>query len=135
MHYYLADDTVELLENLPRTAIRYVLRVFYSSGAGFGEVFAAFRMDFRAFRAGNGPFWGARNSGCAPYPTFWRRSPLRKNPYISATPGMLEPAAEVYKPEAGGADLFFKGFFEVFPGFSCFFLRCSAVFDGFFMVF
>ena len=40
-----------------------------------------------------------RNSGCAPYPTFWRRSPLRKNPYISATPGMLEPAALIYKPE------------------------------------
>ncbi|CAK9046383.1 unnamed protein product [Durusdinium trenchii] len=57
LHYYLADDTVEMLENLPR------------------------------------------NSGCAPYPTFWRRSPLRKNPYISATPGMLEPAALIYKPE------------------------------------
>lgn len=57
LHYYLADDTVEMLENLPR------------------------------------------NSGCAPYPTFWRRSPLRKNPYISATPGMLEPPAMIYKPE------------------------------------
>lgn len=41
----------------------------------------------------------ARNSGCAPYPTFWRRSPLRKNPYMSATPGMMEPAAMIYKPE------------------------------------
>jgi len=57
LHYYLADDTVEMLENLPR------------------------------------------NSGCAPYPTFWRRSPLRKNPYMSATPGMMEPAAMIYKPE------------------------------------
>ena len=32
-------------------------------------------------------------------PTFWRRSPLRKNPYMSATPGMMEPAAMIYKPE------------------------------------
>ena len=43
----------------------------------------------------------SRNSGCAPYPTFWRRSPLRKNPYISATPGMIEPEALIYKPEDG----------------------------------
>eukprot|EP00439_Symbiodinium_sp_Y106_P035829 s977_g4.t1 len=36
MHYYLADDTIEMLENM------------------------------------------SRNAGCAPYPMFWRRSPLRK---------------------------------------------------------
>merc|ERR1719352_1743693 len=41
LNYYLADDSVELLENLPR------------------------------------------NSGRYPYPTFWRRAPLRKNPYVS----------------------------------------------------
>merc|ERR1719428_2558557 len=46
LHYYLADDTVEMLESL------------------------------------------ARNSGRDPYPTFWRRSPLRKNPYQSPAPGM-----------------------------------------------
>ncbi|CAJ1378512.1 unnamed protein product [Effrenium voratum] len=57
LHYYLADDTIEMLENLPR------------------------------------------NSGCAPYPIFWRRSPLRKNPHISPTPGMLEPPPQIYKPE------------------------------------
>mmetsp|Transcript_51051 Transcript_51051/g.118951 ORF Transcript_51051/g.118951 Transcript_51051/m.118951 type:complete len:628 (-) Transcript_51051:76-1959(-) len=57
LHYYLADDTIEMLENLPR------------------------------------------NAGCAPYPIFWRRSPLRKNPHIAPTPGMLEPPPVIYKPE------------------------------------
>jgi len=57
LHYHLADDTVEILENL------------------------------------------ARNSGRDPYPVFWRRSPLRKNPHTSATPGMIEPEADPYKPE------------------------------------
>mmetsp|Transcript_22009 Transcript_22009/g.61580 ORF Transcript_22009/g.61580 Transcript_22009/m.61580 type:complete len:632 (-) Transcript_22009:85-1980(-) len=57
MHYYLADDTVEMLESL------------------------------------------ARNSGRDPYPVFWRRSPLRKNPHVSTTPGMLEPEPVLYKPE------------------------------------
>merc|ERR1719201_2958321 len=46
LHYYLADDTVEMLENLPR------------------------------------------NSGRDPYPVFWRRAELRKNPHVSAAPGM-----------------------------------------------
>ncbi|CAE7679304.1 efhc2 [Symbiodinium sp. CCMP2456] len=57
MHYYLADDTIEMLENM------------------------------------------SRNAGCAPYPMFWRRSPLRKNPYIAPAPGMLEPPPQIYKPE------------------------------------
>ncbi|CAE7302646.1 EFHC2, partial [Symbiodinium pilosum] len=39
------------------------------------------------------------NAGCAPYPIFWRRSPLRKNPYIAPAPGMLEPPPVIYKPE------------------------------------
>jgi len=56
-HYYLADDTVDLLEVL------------------------------------------GRNSGRDPYPNFWRRSPLRKNPCISVAPGMLEPDAVLVKPE------------------------------------
>jgi hypothetical protein len=57
LHYYLSDDSVEMLENLPR------------------------------------------NSGRDPYPVFWRRSPLRKNPHVSPAPGMLEPEAVHYKPE------------------------------------
>jgi hypothetical protein len=57
LHYYLADDTVEMLENLPR------------------------------------------NSGRDPYPVFWRRAPLRKNPHVSPAPGMLEPEPSHYKPE------------------------------------
>jgi len=57
LHYYLADDTVEMLENLPR------------------------------------------NSGRDPYPVFWRRCELRKNPHVSAAPGMMEPEPSVYKPE------------------------------------
>jgi hypothetical protein len=57
LHYYLADDTVEMLDNLPR------------------------------------------NSGRDPYPVFWRRSPLRKNPHVSPAPAMLEPEAVNYKPE------------------------------------
>lgn len=57
LHYYLADDTAEILENM------------------------------------------SRNSGRDPYPTFWRRSPLRKNPNITATPGMMEPEPVIYKPE------------------------------------
>jgi len=57
LHYYLSDDTVEMLENLPR------------------------------------------NSGRDPYPVFWRRSQLRKNPHVSPAPGMLEPEPFHYKPE------------------------------------
>lgn len=57
LHYYLADDTVEMLENLPR------------------------------------------NSGRDPYPVFWRRAPLRKNPFVAPAPGMLEPEPSHYKPE------------------------------------
>merc|ERR1740138_896318 len=57
LHYYLADDSVEMLENL------------------------------------------SRNSGRDPYPVFWRRSPLRKNPHQSPAPGMLEPEADLCKPE------------------------------------
>lgn len=57
LHYYLADDSVEMLENLPR------------------------------------------NSGRDPYPVFWRRAQLRKNPYVSPAPGMMEPEAVNYKPE------------------------------------
>jgi len=57
LHYYLADDSVEMLENL------------------------------------------ARNSGRDPYPVFWRRSPLHKNPQQSAAPGMLAPDPDIYKPE------------------------------------
>lgn len=57
LHYYLADDTVEMLENLPR------------------------------------------NSGRDPYPVFWRRAPLRKNPHVSPAPAMLEPEAIFHKPE------------------------------------
>lgn len=57
LHYYLADDTVEMLENLPR------------------------------------------NSGRDPYPVFWRRAPLRKNPHVSPAPAMLEPEPSYHKPE------------------------------------
>jgi EF-hand domain-containing protein 1 len=57
LHYYLADDTVEMLECLPR------------------------------------------NAGRDPYPTFWRKSQLRKNPYVCPAPGMLEPDPIIYKPE------------------------------------
>jgi len=57
LHYYLSDDTVEMLENLPR------------------------------------------NSGRDPYPVFWKRSQLRKNPHVSPAPGMMEPEALHYKPE------------------------------------
>jgi hypothetical protein len=57
LHYYLADDSVEMLENL------------------------------------------ARNSGRDPYPVFWRRSPLQKNPHQTPAPGMLEPESDICKPE------------------------------------
>lgn len=57
LHYFLSDDTVEIL----------------------GEY--------------------ARNCGRDPYPAFYKRSPLKKNPIISATPGMLEPEPVLYKPE------------------------------------
>jgi len=40
-----------------------------------------------------------RNSGRDPYPVFWRRAQLRKNPHVSPAPGMLEPEAVHYKPE------------------------------------
>merc|ERR1712072_205272 len=33
-----------------------------------------------------------------PYPVFYKRSPLRKNPLISPTPGTLEPEHVIYKP-------------------------------------
>lgn len=57
LHFFLADDTVEILECY------------------------------------------ARNAGRDPYPVFYRRSPLRKNPILSPTPGMLEPDAVIYKPQ------------------------------------
>jgi hypothetical protein len=57
LHYFLSDDTVEIL----------------------GEY--------------------ARNCGRDPYPAFYKRSPLRKNPIISPTPAMLEPEPVLYKPE------------------------------------
>jgi hypothetical protein len=57
MHFYLADDTVELLECLPR------------------------------------------NSGRDPYPVFWKRNALRKNPQMNAAPGMSEPEHIMYKPD------------------------------------
>lgn len=57
LHYYLSDDTIEMLESLPR------------------------------------------NAGRDPYPVFWTRSPLRKNPHMSPAPGMEEPEAIIYKPE------------------------------------
>lgn len=57
LHYYLADDTVDLQESL------------------------------------------ARNSGRDPYPAFWKRSPLRKNPYVSPAPCMEEPTPVIHKPE------------------------------------
>jgi len=57
LHYYLSDDSVEVLENRPR------------------------------------------NSGRDPYPVFWRRCQLRKNPHVSPAPGMLEPDPIHYKPE------------------------------------
>jgi len=57
LHYYLSDDTVEILESL------------------------------------------ARNSGRDPYPVFWRKGSLRKNPHVSPVPSMLEPEPVIYKPE------------------------------------
>lgn len=57
MHYYLADDTVEILENL------------------------------------------ARNSGRDPYPVFWKRSEIDRNPHMNPTPGMIEPEKKPYRPE------------------------------------
>jgi hypothetical protein len=56
LHFFLADDTVEILECY------------------------------------------ARNAGRDPYPVFYKRSPLRKNPIISPTPGILEPEPVIYKP-------------------------------------
>mmetsp|Transcript_6479 Transcript_6479/g.11952 ORF Transcript_6479/g.11952 Transcript_6479/m.11952 type:complete len:647 (+) Transcript_6479:118-2058(+) len=40
-----------------------------------------------------------RNSGRDPYPTFFRRDKMRKNPHISPAPAMLEPEPQIYKPE------------------------------------
>lgn len=41
----------------------------------------------------------ARNSGRDPYPVFWKRAQLRKNPHVNPAPGMLEPEADLYMPE------------------------------------
>jgi len=41
----------------------------------------------------------ARNSGRDPFPVFWRRAKLRKNPHVAQVPGLREPAAEFFKPE------------------------------------
>eukprot|EP00397_Hematodinium_sp_SG-2012_P009519 GEMP01009606.1.p1 GENE.GEMP01009606.1~~GEMP01009606.1.p1 ORF type:complete len:653 (-),score=130.91 GEMP01009606.1:1271-3229(-) len=57
IHYFLADDTLEIIERQ------------------------------------------SRNSGRDPFPVFFQRSRLRKNPVISATPGMLEPDPVYYSPE------------------------------------
>lgn len=56
LHFFLADDTIEILECY------------------------------------------ARNAGRDPYPVFYKRSPLKKNPLISPTPGTLEPEPVTYKP-------------------------------------
>mmetsp|Transcript_31178 Transcript_31178/g.72663 ORF Transcript_31178/g.72663 Transcript_31178/m.72663 type:complete len:626 (+) Transcript_31178:102-1979(+) len=68
LHYYLADDTVEMLEALPS------------------------------------------NSGRDPYPAFWKKGPLPKNPYFVAVPGLLAPDPINYKPE----DLMVGSCIEVF---------------------
>ncbi len=39
-----------------------------------------------------------RNSGRDPYPVFYKKGILRKNPTLGITPGMLEPDAEIYMP-------------------------------------
>lgn len=67
LHYFLADDTVEMLNSYPR------------------------------------------NSGRDPYPVFWRRSALSKQPYVNSTPGMTD-LDEYYKPE----DLLVGGTVEVY---------------------
>jgi hypothetical protein len=41
----------------------------------------------------------SRNSGRDPYPVFWKRNMLRKNPHVNAAPGMSEPEPIIYKPE------------------------------------
>lgn len=56
LHFFLADDTIEILECY------------------------------------------ARNAGRDPYPVFYKRSPLAKNPITSPTPGTLEPEKVLYKP-------------------------------------
>eukprot|EP00928_Gymnodinium_smaydae_P013060 TRINITY_DN1475_c0_g4_i1.p1 TRINITY_DN1475_c0_g4~~TRINITY_DN1475_c0_g4_i1.p1 ORF type:complete len:598 (+),score=113.79 TRINITY_DN1475_c0_g4_i1:121-1794(+) len=79
LHYYLADDSVEILECL------------------------------------------ARNSGRDPYPVFWRRAPLPKNPHVNAAPGMLQPDPVLYKPE----DMFIGGVVHVY-GREVFLYDCDA---------
>lgn len=78
LHYFLTDDTVEVLEQL------------------------------------------ARNSGRAPYPVFWRRAPLLRNPYVAAAPGMPEPDPLPYKPE----DFIVGGTVQVY-GRDVFLYRCD----------
>jgi len=56
LHYYLADDCVEIHESL------------------------------------------ARNSGRDPFPVFWRKAKLRKNPHVAQVPGLREPPAVFFKP-------------------------------------
>jgi hypothetical protein len=41
----------------------------------------------------------ARNAGQSPFPVFWRRAKLRKNPYVVPCPGMLEPEPQYQLPE------------------------------------
>jgi hypothetical protein len=40
-----------------------------------------------------------RNSGRDPYPVFFKKGILKKNPTMGITPGMLEPDAEIYMPK------------------------------------
>jgi hypothetical protein len=68
LHFFLADDTVEILECY------------------------------------------GRNAGRDPYPVFYKRSPLKKNPISAPTPGTLQPADVIYKP----TDLVVGESFEVF---------------------
>ena len=77
MHYYLADDTIEMLENMSR-------RPMQGEATAFAEVSESPRCNSfsilllqRSVSLLTQRFSG-RNAGCAPYPMFWRRSPLRK---------------------------------------------------------
>lgn len=40
-----------------------------------------------------------RNSGRDAWPTLFKRAPLRKNPVVSATPGLIEPTPILYMPQ------------------------------------
>lgn len=40
-----------------------------------------------------------RNSGRDPYPVFFKKGTLKKNPVLAPTPGTLEPEADIYLPK------------------------------------